>query len=198
MRYELSFKNSLMTDQLDISANRQSRKYSPRELIARVLWGVGECLFRFSPRISYGWRRLILSCFGANLGQQVNCHNSARITLPWNLNIGAWSAVGERAVIYNLGEISIGERVTISQGAHLCAGSHEDSDPAFPLLKLPIVIEDDAWICADAFVGPGVTIGKGAVVGARAVVMSNVPAWKVVAGNPARVIRDRVLREEPS
>ncbi len=187
-----------MTDQLDISANRKSRKYSPRELAGRVLWGFGECLFHYSPRILFGWRRFILTSFGAEIGQQVHCHNSVKISLPWNLKIGSWSAIGERAVIYNLGEISIGERVTISQGAHLCAGSHDDSDPAFALLKPPIVIEDDAWICADAFVGPGVTIGRGAVVGARAVVTSDVPEWKVVAGNPARVVRDRVFRQEES
>jgi putative colanic acid biosynthesis acetyltransferase WcaF len=62
------------------------------------------------------------------------------------------------------------------------------------LLKPPIHIADDVWICADAFVGPGVTIGEGAVVGARAVAAKDVPAWTVVVGNPAKEIRKRVLR----
>ena len=62
-----------------------------------------------------------------------------------------------------------------------------------PLLKPPIGIGDQAWICADAFVGPGVVVGEGAVVGARAVVTKNVEPWTVVAGNPARFIKKRQL-----
>jgi putative colanic acid biosynthesis acetyltransferase WcaF len=52
-------------------------------------------------------------------------------------------------------------------------------------------VDDEAWICADAFVGPGVTIGVRAVVGARAVVMRSVHEGKIVTGNPAREIGDR-------
>ncbi len=92
-----------------------------------------------------------------------------------------------------LGSPMIGSSLTISQRAHLCAGTHDYTDPAMPLLKPPIVIEDDAWICADAFVGPGVTVGQGAVVGARAVVVKDVPPWTIVAGNPARIVKRRAL-----
>ncbi|WP_210211813.1 hypothetical protein [Aquibium carbonis] len=59
-------------------------------------------------------------------------------------------------------------------------------------MKPPIHVEDDAWVCADAFVGPAVTVGAGAIVGARAVVMRDVPAMVVVTGNPAREIRKLV------
>jgi acetyltransferase-like isoleucine patch superfamily enzyme len=63
-------------------------------------------------------------------------------------------------------------------------------------LKLPIVIKDQAWVCADAFVGPGVIVGEGAIVGARAVVMKNVEPWNIVAGNPAKMIKKRILSNE--
>ena len=62
------------------------------------------------------------------------------------------------------------------------------------LISAPIVIEDEAWVAADAFVGMGVVIGRGAVVGARAAVFKNVEAWTVVGGNPARVIKNRVVK----
>jgi len=58
----------------------------------------------------------------------------------------------------------------------------------------PITIERGAYVFADAFIGMGVTIGEGAVVGARAVVVRDVRPYMVVAGNPAREIRERRLR----
>lgn len=61
------------------------------------------------------------------------------------------------------------------------------------MIKSPIVIADQVWVCADAFIGPGVTIGEGAVVGARACVFKDVEPWSVVGGNPARFIKKRIL-----
>jgi putative colanic acid biosynthesis acetyltransferase WcaF len=178
---------------LDISTNRSAQKYSQSEMLRRVLWGFGKLLFRFSPRPCFGWRRFVLRCFGAKIGAQVHLYPSTRIYYPWKLAAGDWSAIGEDVLIYNLGQVTLGRKVTISHRAHLCAGTHDYTQPDLPMLKPPIVIRDQAWICADAFIGPGVTVGEGAVVGARAVVMKNVEPWMVVAGNPARVINKRIL-----
>ena len=176
-------------------SRRSSVNYTIREQLARLFWSIGRAAFRLTPRPLFGWRRALLRLFGAKVGSNVNIYPSALIYYPWNLNIGDWSAIGEWALIYNLGTTTIGQRTTISQRAHLCAGTHDYRDPAMRLLKPPIHIADDAWICADAFVGPGVTIGEGAVVGARAVAVGkDVPAWTVVVGNPAKEIRKRVLR----
>jgi putative colanic acid biosynthesis acetyltransferase WcaF len=133
----------------------------------------------------------LLRLFGAQVGAQVHIHPSARIFLPWNLEIGDWSSVGFEAWLYNLGPMKIGERVTISQRAHLCGGTHKFREASMPLVRASITVCNEAWICADAFVGPGVTIGDRAVVGARAVVMRNVPAGKIVVGNPARETGER-------
>ncbi len=103
--------------------------------------------------------------------------------------------MGEEAFIYNLGLVTLGEKVTVSHRAQLCAGTHDYTQPDLPLLKPPIVIHDQAWICADAFVGPGVTVGQGAIVGARAVVIKNVVPWSIVAGNPAKLIKRRILAQ---
>jgi len=182
-----------MDSSLDIAANRRARKYTWAEMVRRVLWGVGKLFFRFSPRPAFGWRRFVLRCFGAEVGKDVHIYNTATIYFPWNLAIGDHSAIGEDAMIYNLGPITIGAQVTISQRAHLCAGTHDHTDPTLPLLKPPIAVQDRAWVCADAFIGPNITVGEGAIVGARAVAVKDVPSWMIVAGNPARSIKERRL-----
>ena len=185
-----------MSENLDIKANRASVKYSRGEILLRLLWSFGRILFRFSPRPFFGWRRLVLRCFGAKVGHHVNIYSSAVIYFPWNLQIGDWSSIGEGGLMYNLGPVTIGSRTTISHRAHLCAGTHDYRKADLPLLKTSIVIEDQVWVCADAFVGPGVTVGEGAVVGARAVVVKNVEAWTVVAGNPAKFVKKRTLQSK--
>lgn len=179
---------------LNITACRNLRPYSRREYILRVLWALASPLFRFSPRLFFGWRRMLLRLFGAKVGVGAHVYPSARIYLPWNLTLGEESSIGEWALVYNLGLVTIGPRATISHRAHLCAGTHDYRDPLLPLLRLPIEIGPQAWVCADAFVGPGRKVGEGAIVGSAAVVVADVPPWQIVAGNPARVIKTRVMQ----
>lgn len=174
---------------VDVATNRAARKWTRWEQTGRVLWALATPLFRLSPRPFWGWRRAMLRAFGARVGCDVHIYPTVRITIPWNLALGDGCAVGDRAILYALGPIQIGPRATVSQYAHLCAGSHDLTRPDRPLTKPPIDIGADAWIAADAFVGPGVAVGNGAVVGARAVVMKNVPPGQVVAGNPAHTLR---------
>ena len=176
---------------LDIKENRRARKYTSGEMTRRVFWTLAQPLFRFSPRPCFGWRRFLLRCFGAKIGRSVHVYPSATIYFPWNLEAGDESAIGEHVFIYNLGRVTLGSRVTVSHRAHLCAGTHDYTKPDFPLLRPPIVIGSDAWICADAFVGPGVTVGEGAIVGARAVAIKDVKPGSIVVGNPARESKKR-------
>lgn len=176
---------------IDVSANRSSQKWTFKQKIVRVFWALVHPLWRLSPRILWGWRRFLLRCFGGTVGSNAHIYPTVRIAIPWNVSIGEQTAIGDRVFIYALGEIKIGPRATISQGAHLCAGSHDWRDPTMPLLKLPIEVGSDVWICADAFIGPGVSVGDGAIVGARAVVVRNVSSHLIVAGNPAREIGKR-------
>ena len=174
---------------VDVDSNRQSQKWTRREQIGRLFWAMVHPVFRFSPRPMWGVRRGILRMFGAQVGSGAQVYPTVKIAIPWNIRLGQDCAVGDCANLYSLGVISIGDRCTISQGAHLCAGTHDTSDPTRRLLKPPICVGDDAWVCADAFVGPGVTVGNSTIVGARAVVMKDVRSAVVVAGNPAREIR---------
>lgn len=174
---------------MDIAANRAARKWSGGELAGRALWeAVGQPLFRFSPRQLWGWRRALLKLFGARIAGGVHLHPSVRITVPWNLEIGEYAAVGDDVRLYNLGLIRIGRSATVSQGAHLCAGTHDYRKADMPLIKATITVGEAAWICADAFVGPDVAVGDFAIAGARAVVIRDVAAFAIVAGNPARPV----------
>jgi putative colanic acid biosynthesis acetyltransferase WcaF len=171
---------------LDIAANRRARKWSTRALAGRGLWEVSWFLFAWSPRQIWGWRNGMLRLFGAQIGRRVRIHPTVRITTPWNLDIGDNTAVGDGVILYSLGMITLEADVTVSQHAHLCAGTHDYRHAALPLLKPPITIGRGAWVCADAFVGPDTRVGEYAVVGARAVVTRDVAPWTIVTGNPAR------------
>lgn len=106
----------------------------------------------------------------------------------------AYSCLASDVECYNVDVIHIGENATVSQGAFLCTASHDITNSLNPLITAPIVIEDQAWVAAEAFVGMGGVIGQGAVVGARAAVFKNVAPWTVVGGNPAKVIKLRIIK----
>lgn len=176
---------------IDVASNRQTRKYSPRTQMARVLWALCLPLFALSPRPLWGWRRFLLRMFGAEVGREVHVYPTARVLMPWNLVIGDHSSIGDRAYLYNIGKLTIGKQATVSYRAHICGGTHDYTLQSFALVKTPITIGDGAWVCTDAFVGPGVDVGARAIVGARAVTMKDVPAGAIVGGNPAKLIRMR-------
>jgi putative colanic acid biosynthesis acetyltransferase WcaF len=173
-----------------------SPSFSLRNRLGRVAWGMCEStLFRLSPRPLHALRSALLRLFGAHIEAGVHVYPGARIWAPWNLSMAAGASIGERAIIYNLARVEIGTRAVISQGAHLCAGTHDYNRPDHQLIARPIRIGSHAWICTEAFVGPGVTIPPGTVLGARGVLMrSPDEPWAVYAGNPARRVGSRTMQ----
>ena len=163
--------------------------------VYRVVWGIAWLvLARWTPPPLHGWRRLLLRSFGARVGAGARVHASVAIWYPPHLTLGAHALIGPRARLYNQGAISVGARTVVSQGAHLCASTHDIADPTFQLQLRPICVGAGCWIAADAFVGPGVTIGDGAVVAARAALFEDARAWGVYRGNPAVPVKERQLR----
>ena len=178
-----------------LEVKHQASPWPLRDKVRRVAWMfVRAAMFRPSFHNWYGWRRFLLRTMGAEIGRGVRVRPTVRIEIPWHLSIGDETVVGDGAILYSLGTIRLGRKVTISQYAHLCAGTHDATDPTFPLLTPPVVVEDGAWVATDAFVGPGVTVGAWAVVGARATVVKDVPPGEIWAGNPARFIKPRGLK----
>jgi putative colanic acid biosynthesis acetyltransferase WcaF len=176
----------------DAIMDRGKSPYTLKERILRVLWNyLGQVLFRFTFHNWYGVRNGLLRAFGARIESPVRLRPSVLIEQPWNLSIGANSSIGDRAIVYCLGKVTIGRHVSISQGAHLCAGTHDFRQPDMPLLRPPIAVHDSAWVAAEAFVGPNVVVGEGAILGARGCAMKNLEPWTVYAGNPAVKLKDR-------
>ena len=169
--------------------------FSLENRVRRAVWGVVyTLLFRPSPRPLHGWRAMLLRLFGAKLGNHVHVYPRVRVWAPWNLVADDKVGVGDDADLYNIAVIHLKEGVVVSQGAYLCTGTHDYEDPSFQMVAAPITIGSKAWVCAHAFIGPGVTIGDGAVVGARAVVTRSMPEWTVCAGHPCRPIKPRVMK----
>ncbi|MEM9479530.1 MAG: WcaF family extracellular polysaccharide biosynthesis acetyltransferase [Verrucomicrobiota bacterium] len=171
---------------------RTGASFSLQNRFARLGWGIVQAtLFRWSPNPLHEWRSWLLRLFGAKIGKGVHVYPKVLIWAPWNLELGDHVGVGNGAILYSQDELVIGERAVISQGVHLCTGTHDYDDPGFALYTKPIEVGAEAWLAAEVFVHPGVVLGEGVVVGARSVVVKDLPGWTVCAGFPAKVIKER-------
>ena len=176
----------------------EGASFSRRNRFTRLAWDVvWFLLFRPTPPPAHAWRCWLLRLFGARIHSSCHVYSTAKIWAPWNLRMKANSCLGPRVNCYSMALIELGERVVISQGAHLCSGSHDYNQESFQLQAKPIKIGADAWVCAEAFLAPGVEIGEGTVIGARSVVTRSQPSWHVCAGNPARVCKPRLHPRSP-
>lgn len=182
-------------DAAEANSWESGRTFSLSNRLYRLLWTATWMLFaRWTPPQAHGWRRFLLRLFGSRLANSALVYSSARIWSPANLEMDAFACVGPRTIVYSMAPIFIGRYAIVSQGGHLCAGTHDIEDLNFQLKVRPIRIEARAWIAAEAFVGPGVTVGEGGVLGARGCAMRDIEAWSVYSGNPAVKIRDRRIR----
>lgn len=180
-----------------MNLSRYQEHYSLSHRLRRYGWYiVNRTLFRMMvTNVMKVPRNLLLRLFGADIPLVSLVYPSSKIWAPWNLSMGEYACIGPDTEIYNKAAVTIGNHAVISQGTFLCTASHDISDPAHALISAPIVVEDQAWVAAEAFVGMGVTVGRGAVVGARSAVFRDVAPWTVVGGNPARFIKQRTLRQ---
>ncbi|WP_047549753.1 acetyltransferase [Methylotenera sp. G11] len=170
--------------------------------LMRVVWGVVYLmLFRSSPRPLHAWRSFLLRLFGAKVGSGCHVYPAVKIWAPWNLVLGDHVGVANGVNLYSMDKINVGDFAVISQGAHLCTGSHDYNSSNFQLITSPIAIGSRVWLCAESFVGPGVSIADGSVVAARSVVSKTInEPWLVWAGVPVKQVgvrdKQRVLNQK--
>lgn len=179
---------------IDLSGyeNRLGRKHQAVRMLWNILWPLTTW---FLPRsLGMGWKRSLLRMFGAKVHPTAQVYSSARIYYPANLTMEAYSCLADGVECYNVAPVTVGAHSTISQGSLLCTASHDITDSHHRLVTAPIMIEDQVWIGARAYIGMGVVVRQGAVVGATASVYKTVEPWTVVGGNPARFIKKREIR----
>ena len=161
------------------------------------------------------WFIRLLTPLYQHRGRHAIIHHSVRMDTPpyrkfW---LGDYSVVESFACINNavgdviigdhtriglhntiIGPVIIGSHVNLAQGITITALNHnfDDSEKRIDqqgISTKEVVLEDDIWVGANAVILPGVTIGKHAVVAAGAIVTKDVPPHSLVAGVPAKVIR---------
>ena len=163
--------------------------------LRRAAWFFfGSPLFRSHLLPSSALRVALLRLFGARVGRRVVIRHGVTVKYPWHLAIGNDTWVGERVWIDCLTTVRIGSDVCLSQGAYLCTGNHNWSDPAFGLMIGPIQLNDGSWAGAMSLLTPGAVLGNGAVAAAGSVISGTVPDFEIYGGNPAVFLKKRVLR----
>jgi putative colanic acid biosynthesis acetyltransferase WcaF len=169
--------------------------YRPgRSKLFQAMWFfIGLPILRSALIPSSGVRRTLLKLFGARVGSGVVLKPGLRVKYPWLLEVGENSWLGEDVWVDNLALVRIGSNVCISQGAYLCTGNHDWTDPAFGLIVRPIAIGDGAWIGAKAMLCPGVEVEECAVASAGSVVATRLEAYGIYAGNPAVRVKTRTI-----
>ncbi len=169
--------------------------YRPgRSQLWQALWFfLGLPLLRCSLIPSSTFRVRLLRLFGASIGEGVVIKPEVRVKYPWHLRVGNDCWLGEGCWIDNLTTVTLGDDVCISQGAYLCTGNHNWSDPAFGLKVGSIRLHDGSWVGAKSFLAPGVIFGECAIAAAGSVVTKNIPPYEVHAGNPAVFCRKRTI-----
>ena len=161
------------------------------------------------------WFIRLLAPLYQHRGRHSVIHGSARMDTPpyRKFSLGDYSVIESFACINNavgdviigdhtriglhntiIGPVTIGHHVNLAQGITVTALNHNFDDPKKRIDEQgistkPVVIEDDIWIGANAVILPGVTIGHHTVVAAGAVVTKDVPPHSLVAGVPAKIIK---------
>lgn len=150
-------------DKLKVDLSKYQNELSKKNQVARFIWTIVWTIFaRPIPRsLMNGWKLFLLKLFGAKVHKRSVVYSSAKVYMPWNLIMEEYACLGPEVDCYNVALVKIGKHTTVSQKSYLCAATHDIEKSNNPLVIQPITIEDQVWIAADVFIGPGVTNWSG-------------------------------------
>ena len=134
------------------------------------------------------FRRMLASHLFADCGDNCRFFKGISFTYGHNISVGDNVVIHDDVHLDDRGELIVGDRVSISDGAHIYSHDHDVVDQT-EVRNYRTTVEDDARVTYDAMVRAGCTVGENAVVGARAVVQSDVPAHHIAVGMPAKSVK---------
>lgn len=155
------------------------------------------CIRNLPGEYGFILRRRVLRRWFGSVGEGLKVHEGFRFRNIELIKCGRNVNIGVDAFIQAGGGVEIGDYAILGPGAKIWTQNHASSRVDIPIQEQgaeykPVKIGRDVWIGANAFIMPGVTLGDGCVVAAGAVVgAKNYPPYKILAGNPARVIGTR-------
>jgi acetyltransferase-like isoleucine patch superfamily enzyme len=180
-----------------------TRQRTTTDLLTKVERRIGTVLLEFEVFLlhivgfipSHIIRRFFYRLGGVTIGAGSALHMGARFYNPGNITIGKDTIIGEKIVFDGRSKITIGNHVDIATEVMIYNSWHEIDNPDFTALSEPVTIEDYVFIGPRSIILPGVTIGKGAIVAAGSVITKDVSPLTVVGGVPAKMIKERKLKD---
>ena len=160
----------------------------------RMLWNN---FFSYTPG---SWLRIFIfkHMFNAKIGSNVLFWAGIKVDglVDSNVVVGNGSQLARGLLINCSSGLSIGENVFFGHDVSLYGADHDPDDLLMPARYAPITIADGVWIASKASILKGVKVERGAIVSYGAVVTKAVPAFSIVGGIPAKIIRFRKLPDE--
>jgi acetyltransferase-like isoleucine patch superfamily enzyme len=141
--------------------------------------------------LPFALRPWLYRACGFDIAPSATLQGGIRFFHVGRLSVGEGTLVNRGVLLDNRGGITIGKQVSIAHDARIYTMGHDVHDQTFATKSQPVRIGDYAVVFAGAMVMPGVTLGEGAVVMAGSVVTKDVPALRIVGGNPAQDIGER-------
>lgn len=186
-----------------VFTDKHGKGLSVKEAFCRAITRVYNWWLDFGLLIvnRIGWcpfwtiRKLIYRLAGIKIGRQSKIHVFCRFFGLGKITIGEGTIIGEFSFLDGRGGLKIGSHTDIASQVLIYTSEHDINHPEFKAVESPVEMGDYVFIGPRAIILPGVKIGRGVVIAAGAVVTEDVPAGKIVAGVPAKVIGERKLKE---
>jgi acetyltransferase-like isoleucine patch superfamily enzyme len=164
--------------------------------------GPGRLVYGKDVKLGQGTRIELPPQSRLDLGDDVSVSRGAHIVPETGraIFVGAGSTIQDGCRIY--GDVAIGLRCILAPNTFVSSGTHafaprpcrpiQEQDQLTPISTKPIRIYGDCWFGINSVLLPGVSIGRGCVIGANSVVNEDLPPFTVAAGNPARIVKQRL------
>jgi acetyltransferase-like isoleucine patch superfamily enzyme len=174
------------------------KRHAPPSLVAAIRWRRevwGDARLRLLADLgrvpSHHLRNFFYRCAGITLPRTSSIHWRAEFYAPERIVIGEHTVIGDSVFLDGRSGLTIGKNVNLGSHVTIYTRQHDIDAADFAEVGAPVRIDDYAYIGSHAIILPGVTVGCGGVVGAGSVVTKDVEPYTLVAGVPARFIRER-------